>query len=360
MSTADPAVLVEASRRIILAGQGDGGGYIASPRFAQYAYAWLRDGSFCALAMDAIGEHGSSWRFHEWVASTVLARRDRIHGLIESARAGRPDCVRALPARYRLDGTEEGTEGGWPNFQLDGYGTWLYALFAHGAAGRVAGGASAARLVADYLAAYWRHPCFDYWEEFGDRTHTATLAAIVAGLRAAARLLDEPDYEAEASQVRAELDERCVSGSAFVKGTEDDRVDASLFSLRLPFGLVDDDDPRWRSTRARILAELSSPTGGIRRYLGDTYYGGSPWQLLTAWSGWEARVSGDRERFRAARDWLASRAQNGELAEQDVSEPQHAESVPEWESRWGPVASPLLWSHAKFILLENGGEGTQW
>ena len=36
--------------------------------------------------------------------------------------------------------------------------------------------------VCDYLAALWQLPCYDCWEEFPDRVHPHTLAAIYAGL----------------------------------------------------------------------------------------------------------------------------------------------------------------------------------
>jgi hypothetical protein len=51
---------------------------------------------------------------------------------------------------------------------------------------------------------------------------------------------------------------------------------------------------------------------------------------------------------------------DGLLAEQILDEPQSAPHVAEWTDRWGPVADPLLWSHAKFILMELGGAPASW
>lgn len=351
--------LADASIRVIAEGQAPSGAYVASPNFSQYGFAWLRDGAYCALAMDAVGETTSAARFHDWVAGVVLGERrqiERIRNLLASGQALGPDQM--LPTRYTLDGAREGLDPSedWPNFQLDGYGTWLYALERH------TGGSPIHRLTADavalaasYLVASWRLPCYDYWEESGDQLHTSTLAAIAAGLRAAGSLLGREDFATEADAVLDFMRQACVWEGSFVKGPDDTRVDASLLSLATPFALVDADDPIMRRTVERIRAELVTPTGGVRRYVGDTYFGGSPWMLLTAWLGWYSRATGDEDGYRAARHWVESRADEGGLmAEQITDEPQDPSWVRPWVDRWGPVANPLLWSHAKYLLMEHG------
>ena len=340
---------------VIKDGQSPAGAYIASPNFSQYGFCWLRDGSYCALAMQAVGQWASAWRFHAWVASAVGARLAGVDA---------PGQAR-LPARYRLDGTPEPAQSGWANFQLDGYGTWLFTLY-----DAVRLGPSSSEIdavlpvavdVADYIAASWRLPCFDYWEETADRLHTSTLAALAAGLRAAARLTGQPGYDATAGEIVAFMRERCVAGGGFVKAVGDARVDGALLSLGVPFGLVGLDDPLFQTTLGRIRAELSSPSGGGRRYVGDSYYGGGPWVLLTAWLGWCDRLIGDDPGCARARDWVRAHAgPDGTLPEQVIDEPQAPDMVGVWLDRWGPVADPLLWSHAKYLLLLAGREVPPW
>jgi GH15 family glucan-1,4-alpha-glucosidase len=355
--------LVETSARVIAHGQAPSGAYIASPTFSQYGYGWLRDGAYCALAMDAVGHDGSAAAFHRWVAGVLESQRDRVGAIVRRLEeGGAVPTGEMLPTRYTLDGAVERDAGeAWPNFQLDGYGTWLFALHSH-LAGRDAGELrGAVRLAAEYLAATWRLPCFDYWEESGDRRHTSTLASIAAGLRAAARLLDDPSLDEVADDVLGDLFARCVHDGAFTKGPDDLRVDASLVSLATPFGLVPADDPVVAATIARVRVELASPSGGIRRYLGDTYYGGNPWLLLTAWLGWHDRVTGHDEGRRHARDWVLGHAgPDGSLPEQLTGEAQAPHYVQPWVDRWGPVADPLLWSHAKFLLLESEATPAVW
>jgi GH15 family glucan-1,4-alpha-glucosidase len=355
--------IVTEGLRVITHGQAPSGAYIASPNFPEYTFAWLRDGAYCALAMDAAGSTDSSRAFHAWAARTIDAqalRIDNIIGLIERGETIRGEDM--LPTRYTLAGEPELVVGeAWPNFQLDGYGTWLFALHSHVNGGLPEEFRPAVTLAARYLAASWRLPCFDYWEESGDRQHTSTLAAIAAGLRAAGRLLDDPSLAATADEVLDYVWSACVVDGSFVKGTEDARVDASLISLVVPFGLVDAGDPVMRATIARIRSELSSASGGILRYLGDTYYGGNPWLLLTAWLGWHDRITGNAEGHAHAREWVMRNASaGGHLAEQILSEPQSEPHVQEWIDRWGPVADPLLWSHAKFILMESEATAQTW
>jgi len=355
--TAQTTDVSEVSRTVLLDGQAPSGAYVACPTFSQYGFGWLRDGAYCALALESVGEHESVVRFHAFAARIIEARAARVEKIIAALDAGAPVAsAEWLPTRYRLDGTEEGDhENGWPNFQLDGYGTWLFALHSLYGTDVPAELVPGARLAARYVAAAWRTPCYDYWEEFGDRVHTSTLAAIAAGLRGAARMLGDAGFDATADEIVEFIVARCVSDGVFVKGPEDDRVDASLVSLATPFALFPADEPVMAATIERIRSELASPSGGIRRYLGDDYYGGSPWVLLTAWLGWHDRVNGDEAGYRRAVEWVEGAVSPlGTLPEQIVSEPQLPEFVPQWEERWGPVADPLLWSHAKHLLLLNG------
>ena len=118
-------------RRAMLACQQDNGALIASPDFAQYHYCWLRDASFAAFALDRCGEHEASARYHDWVnAAPSPGSPGSIDAAIASAlaRRGRRSAT-AAAGRFSLDGTVAADD--WPNFQIDGYGTWLWALREH-------------------------------------------------------------------------------------------------------------------------------------------------------------------------------------------------------------------------------------
>ena len=112
-------------------------------------------------------------------------------------------------------------------------------------------------LVARYLSATWQLKSFSCWEEFDDGEHASTLGALVAGLDAAAQLLQDPAWADEADCVRAHLLERFVANGRFTRGPSDERLDGSLLWLGVPFGVLPLDDPRI----------LEATVEGIRREL---------------------------------------------------------------------------------------------
>lgn len=339
--------LARASIDVLAAGQAPSGAFVASPSFSVYRYAWLRDGAFCAYALDLIGETERAAAFHRWAA-----------GCLE--RYGRQA---RLPARYLLDGRiERDGADPWPNFQLDGYGMWLWSLEEHvRAGGSLEGLEAGADLAARYLVASWPLPCYGCWEEFDDGEHTATIAAVAAGLASAARLLDRPEYGTEAERAREHLLTRFSHDGRFKRCASDERVDGSLLWLSVPFGLLPPDDPRIEQTVETIRRELAGPGGGLWRYLGDSYYGGGQWILLTCSLGWHDAVAGNSEAVMSSRRWV--RAQAGEtraLPEQATEHAQDASMVRPWMDRWGPVATPLLWSHAMYLIMESARATPRW
>ena len=353
--------LARASLDVIVAGQAESGAIVASPTFSQYGFSWIRDGAFCALALGEVGHRDRETAFHRWVADAVLAHRDLFTETAADAIAGRrlrPDVC--PPTRFHLDGSvEAGHDETWPNFQLDGYGTWLSLV--DRAQQIDAALLDAVEVVADYLAATWRRPCYDCWEEFGDRHHGSTLMAIAGGLSVAGRLLDSPRLAAEAAAVRDELVASFTAEGSFTKGSADRRVDASLLWATLPHAAFAIDDPLVSGTVERVRHELQVDRGGVRRYLGDTYYGGGEWVLLTAWLGWNDAANDRRDGWERACAWIRATGDEAlHLPEQTTSNAQSLGHVAEWTDRWGEPARPLLWSHAMYLLMLLEGRRRGW
>lgn len=360
---ADP--LLARSIEVLRAGQADSGAYVASPDFTVYRYGWLRDGSFCAYAMDLLGENDSASRFHFWVADTIGRQRERVEELIgRLANGEQPAPEEMLPTRFTLAGEieEPSGEDPWPNFQLDGYGIWLWALEQHLGDGVTRPVLTrAVDLCARYLEAAWRMPCWSCWEEFDDGEHTATLAAVAAGFAAASRLLGQPRYDTLAGEVRRHLVERFPVDGRFGRCASDERVDGSLLWLAVPFLTLPLDDRRIAKTVEVVRRDLTGPGGGLYRYVGDTYFGGGQWILLTCWLAWLDALTGRREDFERSRAWVRGQARAGDdLPEQVTEHSQLAEMVAPWVERWGEVATPLLWSHAMYIVMEVAGREARW
>lgn len=346
--------LIRRSVDVLKAGQAASGAFVASPSFATYKYAWLRDGAFCAHALGVVGEGAAAGAFHRWVAQSIEAHRELIESAVRRLTNGETPLPDAMPpARYTLDGTLERSAGEpWPNFQVDGYGMWLWAL-ERDLDGRRPDPDTAATvaLVVRYLQASWRLECFNCWEEFDDGEHASTLGAVVAGLEAGGRLLGDDSLSLAADAVRARLLDAFIVDGRFRRGVKDDRLDASLLWLSVPFGVLPPDDPRIAATVEAIRRDLSGPGGGLYRYRGDTYYGGGQWLLLTSSLAWHDAVTGGETN--GAGTWVRAQARaNGELPEQVTEYSQDETMVEPWVKRWGPVATPLLWSHAMYVIAE--------
>jgi GH15 family glucan-1,4-alpha-glucosidase len=212
------------SVEVILAGQAPSGGYVACPTFANYRYAWLRDGCFIADAMREAGEVESCDRFLDWCGRIVMRTPEG-----------------PFDARYTLDGERELSE--WPKRQIDGWGLFLGTLRRRGSSRWD----EPASHVARWLARVWDEPSVDWWEERSG-LHATTLWCVGNGL--------------QSEEIRrAALDHAR------------DRLDGSLLFVGTPelVGWVEE--------------SLVSPGGGVWRNLDDEYYGGGEWLLLTAMLG---------------------------------------------------------------------------
>ena len=220
----------------------------------------------------------------------------------------------------------------------------------------------AVTLLVRYLGALWSLPCYDCWEEFPDKLHTYTLASIYGGLRAAAAMLGAGSVADFASDTAALIKQfvldNCVVDGSLVKFEGSRVVDGSLICVSTPYGLFAPDDPVMQATIARIESDLRQEGGGVHRYKEDSYYGGGEWVLLTAYLGWYYVERGQVEQARALLNWVEECADpRGELPEQMPRHLNHPDMLPVWEKRWGPIATPLLWSHAAYLTLATALQG---
>jgi len=202
----------------------------------------------------------------------------------------------------------------------------------------------------------WRRPCYDWWEENSDQVHVSTLGCISAGLWAAVRsgALDEVRRAAaeEANrEIQAVIREWGSAGGHLVKWLGSTEVDASLIAVLAPLGAIEPSSEVGLATIRAVAADLDVD-GGVHRYLADTFYGGGQWPLLSCMLGLAYARSGDRPAALDHLVWAAGTVgTDGTMPEQagdHLLDPSRRE---EWVDRWGPVAQPLLWSHAMYIRL---------
>ena len=345
--------LVESSLRILREGQTASGAILACPSFPTYRYCWFRDGAFVAQALDRWGDHGSARRFYEWGARVVLQHAGIVETALSAPLGSVPD--RYLHTRYTVDGAPGDDD--WPNFQLDGFGTFLWGMVEHlrmsGVSGIPAAWQEAVDLLATYLGHLWRSPSFDCWEEYPDELHISTLCALYGGLAAVGEHVEHAGWKQTAEEVRAFILDHRVEGGRLPKFVGSNAVDASLLWACVPFRVLEATDPSFERTAARIEADLLGPYGGIHRYQTDSYYGGGEWVLLTGLLGEYRLLRGDREGATTILRWMEQQASpSGELPEQVPRDLNCPERYQPWVQRWGAVACPLLWSHAEYLRLK--------
>ncbi|MEV8149278.1 glycoside hydrolase family 15 protein [Arthrobacter sp. NPDC080073] len=350
--------LVLASTKLILEQQTPGGAYPASPSFSAYAgYCWFRDGSFIADAMSAAGHVESAELFFDWCSNVLSSRSGKIRYIVAESLAGRPPADgQMLPARFTLEGDDGNDE--WWDFQLDGYGTWLWALAEHSTRyGRsLERWDEAVALTVDYLVCSWDRPCYDWWEEAAHQVHVSTLGCISSGLAsivAAGHLDEERALRATETVelIRRRVQNDGVRNRHLTKWLGTEALDGSLLALIAPMNFLEPVSPVGKGTISAVEEQLTV-RNGVHRYLADSYYGGGQWPLLSCFLGLAQEAAGNRSRARELLLWVASVARdNTELPEQVEGNLLDAEQLQPWIDRWGPSASPLLWSHAMFIRL---------
>ncbi len=368
--------LYEKSIEIIKNNQSGSGAYIACPNFPVYQYCWMRDGSFIAHSMDSAGEFASAEAFFRWVGRTIQKyghKVEEVHLRLAGGLSISKDDV--LHTRYTLSGDEVTADREWGNFQIDGYGTWCWALAEHvrlsGDSGLLKELEEPIWITMRYLEMVWRLPNYDCWEEHPEFLHPFSLAAVFAGFDSIAALIRAGHLntgpvavEDLAAEVKSFILDHSIHDDLFAKHLQPAKeggsavpvpqsgVDSSLIGLATPFHVLPADDARILASVAAIDRDLRRPGGGVYRYRRDVYYGGGEWPLLTAWLGWHYARNGRLDEAEALRSWIEDQAdQDGSLPEQVNDNPLFPEEYGPWLIKWGPVASPLLWSHAMYILL---------
>jgi GH15 family glucan-1,4-alpha-glucosidase len=206
-------------------------------------------------------------------------------------------------------------------------------------------------LLTRYFSLVWKLPNSDCWEEFPDKIHPATLACVAGGLKALAPYLSNPGVSALAGEIITAIRKSRHPDGYYPKFIGSDLVDASLIWLSVPYEIVDPGEPVMMKTIKEIEKNLLIE-GGVKRYSEDTYYGGGRWILLSAFLGLYYIRMGRKEEAAILREWIAAQSfGDGSLPEQVTDRVNDPSMIQPWVERWGKVATPLLWSHAMFLIL---------
>ncbi|MBU2597989.1 MAG: glycoside hydrolase [Actinobacteria bacterium] len=336
--------LYKKSIQIIKTNQHKSDSYIASPDFESYRYCWLRDGTFTAYAMDKACEYESAERFHRWVNSVIKRYSYKIVDILKKLNKNEninPNDF--LPTRYTLEGYESNQK--WANFQLDGYGIWLWGLAQHikftGNKNFLIEFKESINIIKKYLSLLWNHNNYDCWEENLDKVHVSTLACIYGGLKEISQFHPNIELSQLTNKIKEFVLNRGVVNNHFVKYIGTDKVDASLLWLSMPFRLVEPNEKVMLNTIDIIEKDLLK--NGVYRYRNDTYYGGGEWILLTAWLGWFYTEINQKSKAYNLSKWIESKAdKDGNLPEQININVLNSDFYHKWVKEKGKPAKTLL------------------
>src|SRR5690625_2279982 len=255
--------LISKSHEVITSLQVENDAYPASPTFSAYkGFSWFRDGAFIADGVSAAGEEGSASAFFDWCSAILQRYAPRINSIVSAADINPVIDEEMLPTRFTFAG--DFGDAKWWDFQLDGYGTWLWAVVAHTKRYRLDPGRwrEAIELTVDYLLSSWRRPCYDWWEEHSEQIHVSTLGCIAAGLRAVSGFDLLTTEKAQAARKTVDeilelISQQGVQDGHLTKWLGTAEVDASLSALIAPLGIIPADSQLARNTIDKIEAYLT-------------------------------------------------------------------------------------------------------
>ncbi|MCG8452741.1 MAG: glycoside hydrolase family 15 protein [Spirochaetales bacterium] len=348
--------VVQQSLSLILNSQNERGAFPSSPSYEPYRYCWFRDGSFIAYAALISGSSESCKSFLEWGDRTICAQRPLIENLIE--RQGRGECIsqtELLPSRYYSDGTPHIDES--PGTQIDGFGNWLWCLGEYalrtGDHRGITAMEESVQLLRRYIEAFWKEPGADCWEEHPEGIHPSTLASVAGGLKTVNNILGEKDIQDLVSQILHFVRKAASKNGWIPKTLGTSEVDASSLMFSGFFDLFSPEELVIRTTAHEVEQQLrEGGTGGVRRFLGDEYYGGGEWIFTSALLALHALKEGKIEKAIELRQWIENQFDSQGFLPEQIQGPQiNWEKQRHWFKKWGTPMSPNLRSHAMHLIL---------
>lgn len=344
--------LIQKSVEIIKNNQLNSGIIIGSHKAGAYNCCFLKDNSFSVYALELMGENTVAEKYYDWSSKKIIELQYKIINAIKrqnnNEKLLNSDYLHSI---YNANGIEDEQRS---NFQLDGYGVWLWGICQH--IKRTNQNKDiyikSIKLIAEYLQCFWQSPCFGCWEEKDDRIHTSTLACIYGGLYEANSIITDNNYEESAKEIKSYILKNCVIDGRLSKYAFYDDMDSSLLFLALPFQVFELTDDIMIKTVEEIEKNLLEE-GGLHRYTTDSYYGGGRWINLTCWLAWYYRKTGNINKRDRLLEWVEKCSNsNGEFPEQVIDKVLNFDYIERWRELFGDIVCPSLWSHAMYIIAK--------
>jgi GH15 family glucan-1,4-alpha-glucosidase len=337
-----------------------------------YSYMWPRDGALVAYALDLAGQPEVTRNFYKFCRDVLLPEGYLLHKYNPDKSLGSSwhpwaDAEGHPQLPIQEDETALVIWALWEHYQRYKDVEFIRPLYS-----------PLIRRAGDFMVDYReKHTglpdaSYDLWEE-RHGIHTFTVAAVWAGLRAAAKFAETFGDETRGAKYRqamAEIKEATIKHlwdedrQRFVRRITVNRetgeidadlnIDSSLYGV-FQFGMFAPDDPMVVSTMHQIEQRLWCQTdiGGLARYENDYYHQisqdtdkvpGNPWFICTMWlAEWyiaKAKTLPELSKALDILDWVRKHTlDSGVLAEQ--LHPYSGDPM---------SVSPLTWSHATVVM----------
>ncbi len=333
-----------------------------------YGYVWPRDGAFIALAFDVTGHSDVVQRFYSFIADLIESDGYLMHKYLTSGHLGSSWHPWLQNGEPKLPIQEDETASIiftlWKHYEKSRdleFVEYLYNSFIE----------PAAKFLSDYVEPETGLPqaSYDLWEEkYGTSTYTS--ASVYGGLMAASRFAfvlgkedDARAYQAVAQRIKSAISEILydkdlgvfVKQVVHTKGGElifDKTIDTSSFYGLLLFEVFNVFDPKIESMASVVedKLQIKSESKGFIRYENDQYYKSqdgqtpNPWVITTLWMSRyfikKAKNLRDLKKPLEFLEWTCDHASTGGVLSEQIH-PKTREHL---------SASPLVWSHAEFVL----------
>lgn len=328
-----------------------------------YAYVWVRDASYAALALDKAGDTNVAKRFFEFCRDVITEDGYFMHKYLPDRSLGSSWHPWVRDGQFQLP------------IQEDETALAIIALREHYRHSRDLEFLEEmynplVERAANFMVRYrdtstgLPQPSYDLWEEKRGAS-TFTTATVYGALIAAAELsailgknTHESQYREAAESVKVAMMKHLwdEENGVFYRmlspiGEPDRTIDMSSVYGVFAYGVLPIDDPRLRRAFEQTVRSLSHgiERGGLARYLGDAYYrsedrsSGNPWFITTLWYAEyliaSARNERDLDRVREIFSWVVRHAQPSGVLSEQVHPVTGAQLS----------ASPLTWSHAGYV-----------
>ena len=297
--------------------QSYNGSFPVYPHFSVFNYSNLSEGALCAYALDIWGEKNAARDFYLWAAKKYITKSDT------------------------FDFNED--------YQLDGYGTFLWGLgknLSEDDKDILITFGETVYIIQKFLFKSWNEAAKQYAIDNKISIHPAVLACIYGGLLEINKFYPHQETPSILENIKAVLKYDYTLNGHFIKTPKQNLIDMKLLFLLYPFNVFSLKDPIMKAT----YQEIKNNFNLMEKFTGEHQ---SEWFILSALLALCALQEFDYKFAEQIFNWMQEQANRGGYLQDLVIKQLIYPSVfYETVDRWGQSEKPFLIHHAFYLILE--------